>query len=167
VPDSPASSPSFWADLARAGGPAFVDAVDFVGHNFYIDVFEDPVDFTLVPARVEGVLRDLRQRALRTAGVPPSVPIRVTENGWPTGTNPLTGMTRSEARQAEVIETIVRAVHHLAGALNVSHYMLFGLRDADSAKPDPFHQFGIMRDNYTAKPAYATFKALARELGSP
>ena len=38
------------------------------------------------------------------------------------------------------------------------HYVLFGLRDAASSKPDLFHQFGIMRDDYTPKPAYTAFK---------
>jgi hypothetical protein len=56
-------------------------------------------------------------------------------------------------------------VHRLAADLNVTHYMLFGLRDADSSKPDPFHQFGILRDDYTPKPAYAAFKSLIDELG--
>jgi hypothetical protein len=167
VPQSPVSLPSFWSDLARAGGAAFVDAVAFVGHNFYVDVFEEPVPVELVPGRVEQVLHDLRRRDLPLAGFPSSLPIRVTENGWPTGVNPLTGATRSEARQANIIDAIVRAVHGRAKELNVTHYMLFGLRDADSAKPDPFHQFGILRDDYTPKPAYATFKKLVRELGRP
>ncbi|EGW41495.1 hypothetical protein DOT_0505 [Desulfosporosinus sp. OT] len=50
-------------------------------------------------------------------------------------------------------------------ALNISHYELFGLRDADSSKEDLFHQYGIMRDDYSPKPAYDTFKRLINELG--
>ena len=129
------------------GGSAFVDAVDFVGHNFYIDVFEDPVDLAVIPARVEQVLRELRCRDLLIAGIPASVPIRVTENGWPTGSNPLTGAPRTDEHQTAVIDTVVRAVHRVAGELNVTHYILFGLRDADSSQPGLFHQFGILRDD--------------------
>jgi len=165
VPHSPAALPRFWDDLAGAGGPAFTESVDFVGHNFYVDVFEDPVELTAIPGRVEEVLRNLRLRDLAAAGIPASVPIRVTENGWPTGTNPLSGARRSPDRQAEVIDAIVRAVHHLREELNISHYMLFGLRDADSSEPGLFHQFGIMRDDYTPKPAYHAFRQLIRELG--
>jgi hypothetical protein len=113
-----------------------------------------------------GLLRDLRLRDLATAGIPASVPVRVTENGWPTGTNPLTGTCRSLARQAEVIDAVVRTVYRLRRELNISHYMLFGLRDADSSKPDLFHQFGIMHDDYTPKPAHHTFRQLIRELGT-
>ena len=47
----------------------------------------------------------------------------------------------------------------------MTHYMLFGLRDADSSKPDLFHQFGILHDDYTPKPAFDTFRALVAELG--
>ena len=166
VPQSPVALPAFWDDLAAAASPAFAGSVDFVGHNFYVDVFEDPVELAEIPGRVEEVLRDLRLKDLAAAGIPASVPIRVTENGWPTGTNPLDHTQRSLARQAEVIEAVVRTVHRLRPELNISHYMLFGLRDADSSEPDLFHQFGIMRDDYTAKPAYSTFQQLIGELGA-
>ena len=166
VPRSPVALPCFWDDLAAAAGPAFAGSVDFVGHNFYVDVFEEPVELTAIPGRVEELLRDLRLRDLATAGIPGSVPIRVTENGWPTGTNPLNGTHRRPARQAEVINAVVRTVHRLRRELNISHYMLLGLRDADSSEPDLFHQFGIMRDDYTPKPAYHTFRQLIRELSA-
>jgi hypothetical protein len=94
------------------------------------------------------------------------VPIRVTENGWPTGTNPFTGTPRTYERQAEVIDIVVQTVRRLADELNITHYVLFGLRDADSSKPDLFHQFGIMRDDYTPKPAYTAFKRLVAELAT-
>ena len=67
----------------------------------------------------------------------PSVPIRVTENGWPTGTNPFTGTPRTYERQAEVIDIVVQTVRQLADELNITHYILFGLRDADSSKARP------------------------------
>src|SRR4029079_2164190 len=58
------------------------------------------------------------------------------------------------AKRAAVIDTVVRTVHRVSDELHTTHFMLFGLRDADSSKPDLFHQFGIMRDDYTRKPAY-------------
>ena len=167
VPHSAVALPEFWSDLARTGGPEFAAAVDFVGHNFYVDVFEDPVPPADVPGRVEGILTELRRVHLPTAGVDASTPIRVTENGWPTGRSPLTGAVRDQACQAEVLEMIIRAVHGAGGDLNITHYTLFGLRDADSAKADPFHQFRIMRDDYSAKPPYDTFRELVAGLGSP
>jgi hypothetical protein len=165
VPDSPAALPAFWADLAAVTGPRFAESLDFVGHNFYVDVFEEPLAVTQVSDRVEQLLRALRDDKLATAGIAPEVPIRVTENGWPTGTNALTGVTRTPEHQAEVLDTVIRTVYRLRRDLIVSHYMLFGFRDADSADPDIFHQFGITRDDYTPKPGYHTFKRLVSELG--
>lgn len=164
VPQSDVTFPRFWTDLAAAGGRAFTEAVDFVGHNFYVDVFEAPVELTHIPDRVTAILTDLRARDLRAAGIPNDVELRVTESGWPTGTNPFTGATRTAEHQAEVIDAVVRAVHRSAADLHVTHYMLFGLRDADSSEPDLFHQFGIMRDDYTPKPAYETYRSLIAEL---
>ena len=164
VPQSDVSLPRFWADLAAAGTRAFTEAVDFVGHNFYVDVFEPPVELAQIADRVTGILTDLRTRDLSAAGIPASVQIRVTENGWPTGTNPFSGRARTDERQAEVIDAIVRSVHRVAAELHVTHYVLFGLRDADSSEPDLFHQFGIMRDDYTPKPAYETYRSLVCQL---
>jgi hypothetical protein len=96
--------------------------------------------------------------------IPPSVPILVTENGWPTGTNPLSNTDRSPHRQAEVLDRVIRTVHGLPHELNITHHVLFRLRDADNSKADLFHQFGIMRDDYSPRPAYATFRSLIEEL---
>ncbi|KHK98014.1 hypothetical protein LK09_09280 [Microbacterium mangrovi] len=165
VPDGPAAVPGFWDAVAAAADDEFVAAVDFVGHNFYVDVFEDaPVAVTQVPAEVDRILGDLRAR-LDGLGLPPRVAIRVTENGWPTGTNPLTGRIRSESEQVEVLEAVVHAVWEVRETYGVSHYVLFGLRDADSRKEDLFHRYGILRDDYSAKPAYAAFRGLIRQLG--
>jgi hypothetical protein len=146
VPESPAAVPHFWENLAKTGGSAFIDSVDFVGHNFYVDVFEDqPLDLDEIPVAVERTLRNLREKNLATTGIPASVPIRVTENGWPTGKNLVANIDRSYERQAEVLETVIRTIYNLRQELNISHYELFGLRDADSSKDDLFHQYGIKK----------------------
>ncbi|UZQ49625.1 hypothetical protein [Clostridium kluyveri] len=166
VPQSSAAVPHFWKNLAKAGGNIFIDSVDFVGHNFYVDVFEEqPLDLKEIPTSVERTLRNLREKNLIVAGIPSSVPIRVTENGWPTGKNPIANIERSYEHQANVLETIIRTINNLRMELNISHYVIFGLRDADSSKEDLFHQFGIMRDDYSLKPAYHVFKKLIHELG--
>ncbi|WP_040207188.1 hypothetical protein [Neobacillus jeddahensis] len=165
VPESPASVPHFWGNLSKSGSPTFIHSVDFVGHNFYVDVFEDqPLDLKEIPVSVEHTLRDLREN-LTTVGIPASVAIRVTENGWPTGKNPVANIERSYERQSAVLETVIRTIYKLRIELNISHYELFGLRDADSSKDDLFHQYGIMRDDYSPKPAYNTFKQLIQEMG--
>jgi hypothetical protein len=81
---------------------------------------------------------------IQKAGIQGSTPIRVCENGWPTGPD------RPERRQAEVLDTVLRGVHARRHELNVTHWELFALRDADSARANPFYQFGIVRDDYSA-----------------
>ena len=41
---------------------------------------------------------------------------------------------------------------------------LFTLRDADSSKDGMFHQFGVLRDDYSPKPAFERLRGLFREL---
>ena len=62
---------------------------------------------------------------------------------------------------------ITRFTLGLRTELNITHYELFGLRDADSSNDVSFYQFGIMRDDYTPKPAYETYQRLIRELSDP
>jgi hypothetical protein len=60
---------------------------------------------------------------------------------------------------------VIRAVDGLRSELSITHYDLFGLRDADSGIDELFHQFGIVRDDYTPKPAFDAFRHLVDELG--
>ena len=90
------------------------------------------------------------------------MPIRVTENGWPTGTNPLNGESRTDARQADVLAAIIDTVNATADDFHVTQYTLFGLRDADTTQSGLFHNFGILRSDYSPKPAYATFRDRVR-----
>ncbi|WP_116188612.1 hypothetical protein [Paenibacillus taihuensis] len=165
VPDGPVAVPNFWDSLGEQGGDTFINCLDFVGHNFYIDVFdEEPLEIEEISEAVERTLTKLREEDMMKAGIPRNVAIRVTENGWPTGRNPFTQLVRTEERQTMILEALIRKVYELRDQLNISHYALFGLRDADSNQEDLFHHFGIMRDDYTPKPAYAKFKELVQEL---
>jgi hypothetical protein len=148
----------FWPDLAARGGPAFATALDYVGLDFYPDVFR-PVPAEQLQAAVEGVLTHYRWVNLATGGIPPGVPIRVTENGWPTGPG------RPPERQAAVLETVVRAIDGVRSALHVTHYEFFLLRDGDSDRAEMGYQFGLLRHDYTPKPAFETYRRLIAELG--
>ena len=70
------------------------------------------------------------------AGIPVSVPIHITENGWPTGP------TRSDERQADVLETVIRIIYEHRNQFNIMHYECFALRDADSPNPGLFCNLG-------------------------
>ncbi|MEH6937974.1 hypothetical protein V7056_08950 [Bacillus sp. JJ664] len=163
VPEGEKTLPNFWKDLVKKGGNEFIRAVDYVGHNFYVDVFEKPLNINEVTSSVENLLQKFRNEILALNGFPSSLPIRITENGWPTGKNPFIQLERSYDQQVKVIETI-RTIYHIHQQLNITHYEFFRLRDANSSKDDLFHQFGLMKDDYTPKPAYYTFKHLIDEL---
>jgi hypothetical protein len=149
----------FWPGMAALCGPAFLDALDYVGLDFFPDVFR-PVPHQALRSAVEGVITHFRRTNLAAGGIPSTVPIRITENGWPTGPG------RSQERQAEVLEEVVRTVDGLRGPLNITHYELFLLRDADSDRPDMMHQFGLLRHDYSPKPAFEAYRRLIRELGA-
>ncbi|NIH78560.1 hypothetical protein [Amycolatopsis viridis] len=143
---------SFIADLVAAGGAEFVRDLDYVGLDFFPDVFR-PVEPDELGAAVAGLLHHHRENVLVPAGLA-GIPVHITEHGWPTGPD------RPPARQAEVVDTVVRAVV-AAGAVCYTH---FALRDADSTQAGLFHRFGLMTDDYTPKPAFGVYRDLIAEL---
>lgn len=159
VPETDPANSSFWSDVAALGGEQLAGAVDYAGLDMYPDVFGPRFDLGQLDGAVDWLLRSFREQVLPIAGIGPRVPIRICENGWPTGAG------RGEAAQADVLEAILRAVHARAGELNVTHWELFTLRDADSSKDDLFHNFGVLRDDYSPKPAFHRLTQLIAELG--
>ncbi|MFD9126262.1 hypothetical protein [Kitasatospora sp. NPDC059571] len=149
----------FWPDLGARADAAFHDALDWVGLDFFPDVFR-PVDPADLSGAVEAVLRHFRRTSLPQAGIGAGMPVRICENGWPTGPE------RTERRQAEVVEEVVRTAHRLRGDLHLTGYTLFSLRDADSTGTGLFDRFGLLRDDYSPKPAFDTYRRLIAELGT-
>ena len=83
------------------------------------------------------------------AGIPEATPIHITETGWPTDDQ------RTESAQADVLAAVADAV--IASDVGIQACEWFGLRDglttaAWSAR------FGILRDDYTPKPAFSTLQ---------
>lgn len=106
------------------------------------DVFH-PVGADRSTQAVTAVLTASRRTDLPKAGTSGTVAIRGCENGWPTGRG------RPEQRQAAVLGTVARTVAGLATGLDTDGYSPFVLRDADSRAEDPFHHFGLLRDDHT------------------
>ena len=154
---NPVASP-FWPVVAEVGGPQFAAAVDYAGLDMYPGVFGPRFGLDRLDSAVDWLLGSFREQALPIAGIEPTVPIRICENGWPTGPG------RSEAEQADVLETVLRAVHARQDEFNVTHWELFSLRDADSANGGLFHQFGVLHDDYSPKPAFGRLCELFAEL---
>lgn len=155
----PSSEANFWNYLRDRGGPAFVSSVDWVG----LDAYPGTV---FPPAEPPGGERDgmvaamsqLRKCFMPIAGLGPSVPIHVEENGWPTGPG------RAEDEQAQAADTMVRAVHDFRGTYNVSDYRWFDLRDHRTSSANFQHHYGLLRDDYSPKPAFGAFRRLVAEL---
>ena len=147
------------------GGERFTRALDYVGLDFFPDVFRpmagQPGELV---SGVTAVMETMRTVWLPNAGIPDSVPMHVTEHGWPTGAH------RTEARQAEVIEGVIVCLHGLAESLNIERYMHFALRDAQHEQPglqqSLFHFFGLTRADYRRKPAFETYRRLIEECGA-
>ncbi|MGW4204365.1 hypothetical protein [Streptomyces sp. NPDC004726] len=143
---------SFVTDLTDRGGEDFIADLDYVGLDFFPDVFQ-PIDASDLTHAVEGLLRHHRDSVLAPSGLG-HLPLHITEHGWPTGPD------RHPHRQADVVETVVKAIAAQSKQLHLSGYTHFALRDADSTQTGLFHQFGLTTDDYAPKPAFDTLKTL-------
>jgi hypothetical protein len=159
--NSPSAEQSFWDYLREHGGPPFVRALDWVGVDAYPGTF-------LPPVNSPGGERDALVNAFSSfrcystgAGIPKRVPIHVEENGWPTGPG------RTYDRQAQAMDTMVRAVHDFRGTFNVSDYRWFDLRDSNTTSPNFQQQYGLMTDEYVPKPAFGLYAKLVRGFTAP
>jgi hypothetical protein len=157
---TPIFSPNddFWPSLLKLGSHAFIDALDYVGLDFFPDVFR-PVPADDLAGAVAGVLGHFREANLASGGIGSAIPIRITENGWPTSA------ARSPVRQAEVLKTVVGVVHDLRGKLNITQFECFALRDAVGGRPNALIEWGLLQADYQAKPAFEAYRRLIRELG--
>jgi hypothetical protein len=158
APEPQPDANGFWTATRDLGGADFAAAVDYAGIDVYPDVFGPRFAVPELPGAVTWILRTFRERMLPIAGIAAGTPIRICENGWPTGRD------RPEAVQAQVLETTLRTVHDLRSELNVTHWELFTLRDADSSSGGLFHRFGVLRDDYSPKPAFGVLRDLIAEL---
>jgi hypothetical protein len=70
-----------------------------------------------------------------------------------------------ERQQAEVADT-VNAVHALSGTLGVTDLRYFNLRDNRPDGADLFDDVGLLRADYSPKPAFETYRRLIDRLGT-
>jgi hypothetical protein len=153
---------NFWNIIGGDNYILFRQAVDYVGLDFFPDVFrpvaEDGQPNDLEES-VKNVLHYFRDINLQTGKIPLSIPVHITENGWSTGNG------KTYERQAIVLEKVIRTINKLKTQLNITQYELFSLRDTNTGNDNLFYQFGILRDDYSLKPSFNTFCRLIKELG--
>jgi hypothetical protein len=87
------------------------------------------------------------------------VELWVSENGY------ATNLGRSEETQRRDLESSVEAVATWSGALGVTDYRWFNLRDNNSDGADLFSAVGLLRDDYSRKPAFQAFRRAIRTFG--
>jgi hypothetical protein len=143
---------AFFTDLTRAGGSQFIADLDYIGLDFFPDVFR-PIAPASLASVVQGLLHAHRRDNLAPAGLG-HLPLVITEHGWPTGPG------RTAERQAEVLRTVIGVISRNARALSITGYIHHTLRDARSAGSGLFCQFGLMTDDYTPKPAFHVYQEL-------
>ena len=152
---------SFWRYLGRHGGRRFVKALDWVGADVFPGTWGPQLGrggiASGTAAFMDTALRRLRSTYMPLAGIPHAVPLRVTENGYPTG------HARSEATQVAVMKASIQGVYRTRRTYNVTGYRWFDLRDAESSSPSFESQYGLMRDDYSPKPAFEVYRGLVAQ----
>ena len=93
------------------------------------------------------------------AGFGPRVPIHLDEFGYPTGPG------RTEEDQVVAVKGFMRALHRYRGTYNIEDVFWFGLRDNNSAGPNFQSFFGLLRDDYSRKPAFGEYRRVIRRYG--
>jgi len=148
---------AFWQALAAAGGDRFRDAIDYVGVEVYPDVFwPNPGD---LGAQAVAMLDVVRRQEMPIAGLSDRVALHVSENGWDTVGD------RTEAQQAAALTAELTAIDANRARLHVTAYEYFDLRDDKTDSANLFDHFGLMRDDYTPKAAFQTYRTLISRLG--
>ncbi|MGX1808983.1 hypothetical protein ACWIGI_24955 [Nocardia sp. NPDC055321] len=150
------AGPEFWQRMAAAVGPKYLPALDYVGVDFFPDVFRR-IPHEQLAGSVTYILEDFRA-VTKAAGVPGNTPVHVTETGWPTGPG------RDERTQCAVLEAVAAAA--LDTDLGITAYEFFGLRDGRS-DADWSGRFGLLRDDYSPKPAFHTVRELVACRSAP
>lgn len=155
---TPSADASFWTTLGQKATPAFRRALGHVGLQLYPGLFWPPV---LLPGQSAGdataeALTLLRSCWMPQAQLGSNIPIWITENGY------ATNLGHDEARQAAELQDTIQAVRALDTTLNITDYRYFNLRDNKPNGTDLFDDVGLLRSDYSPKPAFAAYRALLR-----
>jgi hypothetical protein len=152
---------AFWDGIGARATPEFLAALDHVGVQLYPGLFWPPAfspGQTAGDATIEA-LALVRNCYMPRAGLGGDVGMWITEEGFATNLN------RSLQRQVTDLTTTVEKVFEYSGTLNVSDFRYFNLRDNNSDGGDLFDAVGLLFDEYTPKPAFATYRELVERFG--
>jgi hypothetical protein len=158
----PASDRSFWEEIGVRATPEFRRALDYVGLQIYPYLVFPPVRS---PGRTAGeevieALTLLRNCYMPKAAIGRRTELWVSENGY------ATNLGRSEVGQRQALRSTIAAVRRYSGQLGVSDYRWFNLRDNNSGGPDLFDSVGLLRDDYSPKPAFSGLRRWIERVGA-
>ncbi len=136
-----------WMDTIFAGGGA--EAIDVIAVHCYVNGDADDL-FWQIDERLVGdddiTPLEVWLQSLDTA----DKPVWLEESGWTTaGTNAVT-----EAQQADYLHGLLWGIHEREVIDRVFTYAMI-----DDGEADPPDGFGLVRSDYTTKPAYDTYRA--------
>jgi hypothetical protein len=136
-----------------------------VGLTIFPGTSEYPGFLPVTPAGAEDqtviqALAVMRGCYLPLAGLDDHVALHIQENSYPLNTN------RPEALQASALDRTVRAVDSYRGTYNVTDYFYWTLRDAQTGSSFWADTAGLLRDDYSPRPLFDTYKSLIGELGT-
>jgi hypothetical protein len=160
----PRSDAAFWEAVGRRGGRRLRTHTDWVGVDIYPGTF---VPGVFIPAPItdfgdaflEGIAQT-RECFMPKAGFTRRTPLRVEETGYATGPG------RSESDQATAAGAFARAADRYRGTFGISDFRFFGLRDNNSHGPTFQQYFGLLRDDYSEKPAFAVYRRAVARYGA-
>lgn len=158
---APNTDAGFWQYLGRRDNAAFRHALDYVGLQIYPELVWPTVPLPTYTPGSETVeaLHLLRSCYMPQAKLGSKVKLWITENGY------ATNLGRNEAYQRDALADTLAAVHRHSGELGVTNYRYFNLRDNRSAGVDLFDAVGLLRDDYSPKPAFAELRSRIRMIG--
>jgi hypothetical protein len=159
---NPDTDRQFWEEIgAHPDIARFRRAVDNVGVQVYPGLVWPPAP---LPGRTAGdeiaeALTLVRDCYMPKAGLGRHVELWVSENGY------ATNLGHSKDSQERDLESSVGAVAQWSGALGITDYRWFNLRDNNSDGTDLFSAVGLLRDDYSRKPAFAAYRKAIKTLG--
>ena len=150
----------FWRAVGAAGGKRLRRATDWVGIDAY------PGTFVLPPTRRPTPATPCSRPSPRCGSATCRWPARAPDPDPPRGARlphrprPHRGGAGGCARRRSSTPCA-----RYRGTYGITNSNWFGLRDNNSAGPDFQSFFGLLRDDYTPKPAFGVYRQLIRKLG--